>query len=64
VNPPSDRPPILRFLLLFAALLALALGLAVCASAADEGPAGDTPQRRSASEPASAGAAVQLAVSH
>lgn len=39
---PVDRPPVLRFLLLFAALLAVATGLAALSAAAQE-PAGPWP---------------------
>jgi hypothetical protein len=47
----ADRPPVLRFLLLFTGLLALALGLAALSSAGEVGTAaGEAAHRQARSE--------------
>ena len=38
MNKPADRPPVLRFLLIFAMLLAVALGLAMLAPSSGDAP--------------------------
>jgi hypothetical protein len=45
---PADRPPVLRFLALFAGLLAAALGLAALSSAGEPGAAADRRHEQSA----------------
>jgi hypothetical protein len=52
VNRPADRPPVLRFLALFAGLLAVALGLAAASDAAQGPPESPSAGATSAEQPA------------
>jgi hypothetical protein len=52
LKPTADRLPILRFLLLFAGLLAAATGLAALSSAADQAPPAESATRGASAEQA------------
>jgi hypothetical protein len=52
VNRPADRPPVLRFLALFAGLLAVALGLAAASDAAQAPPEAQGASAATAAQPA------------
>jgi hypothetical protein len=59
VNRPADRPPILRFLVVFAGLIAVALALALARASG----AADPPDRAATAEPGSGRPSLESAPS-